>query len=184
MKARNTAMAFLPSIAKYFARLEADPAALDPEPSLNKLQHLQECHLAKIPFENLAQHGWVGGPATLDLERTASKVLDRKRGGFCLELNLLFGTFLRQLGYEVRFVSCHVFANNSFQDVATHVALIVECQAEDQQPSAPYFSDVGFGEPSLHPLKYTNFGTEQTTPEGMKSKIVRLSYLLWFLIIP
>ena len=174
MKALSmTAAGFLLPAAKYWARLALDPATLDEEPSLQKLQQLQESHLANVPFENLAQHGSVGGPAVLDIATTANKILDQNRGGFCFELNTLFGNFLRQLGYSVKFVLAHVRAGDAFHDKATHVILIVECQSQGDQTMIPYYVDVGFGEPPLHPLEYHAFGTEQQTPEGMKSKIVR-----------
>eukprot|EP00977_Amphora_coffeiformis_P005002 scaffold1060_cov196-Amphora_coffeaeformis.AAC.34 len=174
MKALFTLSAAMLSVTKYFERLKLDPTMLDAHPSIEKLQQLQESHLSHIPFENLAQHGCVGGPVVLDLEMAAAKILERRRGGFCLELNPLFGTFLRQIGYQVRFVLAHVFTPAGYRENPTHVFLIVQCQ-DDKRPeiSGTYFADVGFGEPSLHPLDYTKFGVEQETPEGMKSKIVR-----------
>ena len=158
---------------KYFVRLKLDPTTLDAHASIEKLKQLQESHLAQIPFENLAQHGCVGGPAVLDLETTATKILDLLRGGFCFELNTLFGMFLRQIGYQVRFVLAHVYTPEGYRGDPTHVIMIVECRDENQHVSGTYFADVGFGEPALHPLDYTLFGVEQETPEGMKSKIFR-----------
>lgn len=170
-----TAASFLLPAAKYWARLALDPTSLDAEPSLPKLQQLQESHLANVPFENLAQHGSVGGPAVLDMNTTANKILDQNRGGFCFELNTLFGNFLRQLGYSVKFVLAHVHAGEAYRDMATHVILIVECprHTQGQTTMVPYYVDVGFGEPPLHPLEYHAFGTAQQTPEGMKSKLIR-----------
>ena len=191
MKAWTMAAAssFLLSTTKYLTRLALDPVTFgindDSDnvasrlPSLARLQQLQESHLARIPFENLAQHG-CRDPAVLDVQATAHKILDCQRGGFCFELNTLFGTFLRQLGYTVHFVLAHVHrgGDTGYADDATHVILIVEATDEDDDDDAtrttrPYYVDVGFGEPPLHPLDYTMFGMEQQTPEGMKSKLVR-----------
>lgn len=184
------ASGFLLSTTKYLTRLGLDPvtfginddsdnAASSRLPSLAKLQQLQESHLARIPFENLAQHG-CRDPAVLDVDATAQKILDCQRGGFCFELNSLFGTFLRQLGYTVHFVLAHVHrgGDTGYADDATHVILIVEATDEEDddddatRTTRPYYVDVGFGEPPLHPLDYTLFDKEQQTPEGMKSKLV------------
>ena len=174
MKTLFPLSAVMLSVTKYYERLKVDPSTLDTQPSITKLQHLQESHLEHIPFENLAQHGCAGGPVVLDLETTAAKILDRRRGGFCLELNPLFGTFLRQIGYHVGFVLAHVYTPDGYREDPTHVFMVVQCQDDKEtNTSGTYFVDVGFGEPSLHPLDYTKFGVEQETPEGMKSKIVR-----------
>ena len=163
-------------VTKYWSRLGLDPSSLDADPTIEKLCHLHERHLSQIPFENLAQHGCTGGPAVLDLETTAHKILERQRGGFCMELNPLFGIFLQNIGYQVRFVLAHVFAGDAYRDDPTHVVLIVDCptyQSSKGESTLSYFCDVGFGEPALHPLDYQAFGKEQITPEGMRSKLVK-----------
>ena len=50
MKGSLSTMGFVLPAAKYFARLQLDPTTLDAEPTLTKLQQLQEQHLAHIPF--------------------------------------------------------------------------------------------------------------------------------------
>jgi N-hydroxyarylamine O-acetyltransferase len=159
---------------RYYARLKLDPAALDSKPSLSKLQTIQEAHLAQIPFENAAQHGAVGGPAVLDLTATAAKILDRKRGGFCYELNGLLADFLKEQGYGVTRVLAFVHSGQGFREVATHMILVV-CCLPDTADESMHYVDVGFGEPPIHPLRYDggHFGAEQRTPEGMQSKISR-----------
>lgn len=168
---------------EYWERLQLEPSLLDTEPSIQKLRQLQEAHLARIPFENLAQHGCVGGPAVLDVERTADKILRRKRGGFCFELNALFGTFLQQLDYSVNFVSAFVHAGEAFAENATHLIIIAKAfhscdgtattTTSSSSLPVPHYVDVGFAEPPLHPLDYTKFGVEQISPEGMRSKLVK-----------
>jgi N-hydroxyarylamine O-acetyltransferase len=157
---------------RYYARLKLDPAALDSKPSLSKLQMIQEAHLAQIPFENAAQHGAVGGPAVLNLAATAAKVLDRKRGGFCCELNGLLAEFLKEEGYGVTRVLAFVHSDQGFREVASHMILVV-CCLPDTADETMHYVDVGFGEPPIHPLRYDeeHFGAEQQTPEGMRSKI-------------
>jgi len=159
--------------------------------TLDNLRRLQERHLATVPFENLAQHGAVGGPQVLDVERIADKILDRGRGGFCFELNTLFGAWLEQLGYDVVWVPSIVHAGgpDGFSGIASHVVLIVTIPTKDnyQTKLERYYVDVGFGEPPLHPLRYdvlvddaslpssggdgALITEEQITPDGMKSRL-------------
>lgn len=155
---------------RYFARLQLDPSTLDVEPTLDKLRLLQEHHLKHIPFENTAQHGVVGGPAVLDVSVTADKILTKKRGGFCFELNGLFAALLEELEYQVTRVPSIVWIPGlEFQGIPSHCILAVKCQDSREI----YMTDVGFGEPALHPLRYDSSGQVQTTPDGMQSKMLR-----------
>src|SRR5690606_35043291 len=52
------------------------------------LAELQALHLEHVPFENLDIH--LGVPITLDRDALFHKVVRRRRGGFCYELNGLF----------------------------------------------------------------------------------------------
>lgn len=169
-------------VGLYLDRLKlsscSDWKSLPSLPSLRKLQILQERHLEHIPFENLSQHG-CSFPATLNYTTTANKILNCSRGGFCFELNLLFASLLQELGYDVTTTVAHVWADGVFKPQPSHCINIVRVQLEEEDTAdgsstmVPYFCDVGFGEPSLHPLDYTLFDAEQVTPEGMRSKLVR-----------
>jgi N-hydroxyarylamine O-acetyltransferase len=154
-------------ITRYCARLHLDPTTIQ-QGTLDTLQRIHEAHLQWIPFENLAQHGAVGGPASLDIDALAHKILDRHRGGFCFELNGLLSHFLHEMGYRVTRVSAAVYnpSAHAYYPEPTHIISIVECM--DSTSSELYFADVGFGEPALHPLAYPCFEQEQVTPEGMK----------------
>jgi N-hydroxyarylamine O-acetyltransferase len=52
------------------------------------LRALQEAHLLAVPFENLSIH--LGEPIVLENGALFDKVVNRRRGGFCYELNGLF----------------------------------------------------------------------------------------------
>lgn len=156
----------------YLRRLDLDASLLTKLDKVELLRTLHGRHLERIPFENTAQHGVAGGPAVLDLEVTADKVFRQRRGGFCMELNGLFGAWLEELGYTVTLVPAIVFNGESFRDMATHVVLIVSVKNDgDFDGERLYLCDVGFGEPAHHPLQYT-MDHEQQTPEGMLSKMV------------
>eukprot|EP00541_Cyclophora_tenuis_P018963 CAMPEP_0116542976 /NCGR_PEP_ID=MMETSP0397-20121206/1305_1 /TAXON_ID=216820 /ORGANISM="Cyclophora tenuis, Strain ECT3854" /LENGTH=291 /DNA_ID=CAMNT_0004067025 /DNA_START=107 /DNA_END=982 /DNA_ORIENTATION=+ len=155
---------------RYFDRLGLVETDLDSNPTAENLSKLIEAHVTKIPFDNLAQHGAVGGPATLDMETTAQKLLDRNRGGFCFELNGLLGEFLTQLGYKVLRAPSYIFAPDlsDFRDYPTHVVLIVTVPHDDTK----WYVDVGLGEPPMQPLRL-EMDTPQVTVEGMESRFVQ-----------
>jgi arylamine N-acetyltransferase len=156
----------------YLQRLDLQESILESLDKLELLKLLHERHLERVPFENTAQHGVVGGPAVLDLQVTANKVLHHGRGGFCLELNTLFGAWLEELGYSVTLVPALVSNEGVFREMPTHVVLMVSLPASDpnhtNNNNQLYFCDVGFGEPACHPLLY-EMDLEQPTPEGMIS---------------
>jgi arylamine N-acetyltransferase len=63
------------------------------------LTELQECHLHTVPYENLDILHSI--PLSLDIQDLFQKIVVRRRGGYCFELNALFGWLLRELGYPV-----------------------------------------------------------------------------------
>ncbi|KAB1193786.1 acetyltransferase [Haloferax sp. MBLA0076] len=131
----------------YLARLSAsvdDSQSLDVE----TLAALQANHLLSVPFENVDVVR--GTPIELDLQSTYEKVVDRGRGGFCYELNSLFGWLLATLGFETRLVEGRVRDDGgSVGPPFDHMALLV---ALDQ----PYLVDVGFGQFTRRPLPLTS----------------------------
>ena len=76
------------------------------EPSLPLLRTLHAAHMLSVPFENLAIH--LGEPIALGEEALYDKIVRRRRGGFCYELNGLFVWLLRQLGFSVTLLSARV----------------------------------------------------------------------------
>lgn len=63
------------------------------------LAKLQECHLHTVPYENLDILRKV--PLSLEIPDLYEKIVIRKRGGYCFELNALFSWLLRELGFTV-----------------------------------------------------------------------------------
>ncbi|MFD0715383.1 arylamine N-acetyltransferase [Paenibacillus sp. GCM10027626] len=63
------------------------------------LAELQERHLHTVPYENLDIIRRI--PLSLEIPQLLNKIVERKRGGYCFELNALFGWLLRELGYHV-----------------------------------------------------------------------------------
>jgi len=115
---------------------------------------LQELHLRSVPFENLDIH--LGERIVLDEDALVAKVVTRRRGGFCYELNGAFAALLRALGHEVELLSAKVFQGDRLSAPFDHLALRV---ADD-------LVDVGFGRFSLRPLRL-DVRDDQQDPAGV-----------------
>ena len=111
------------------------------------LSRLQEAHLLSVPFENLDIG--LGVPIVLDIRRLYGKIVVRRRGGFCYELNGLFHRLLTGLGFSATMVSARVYdaAKRSFGPPFDHMAILVDAG------SRRWLADVGFGDFSMHPLR-------------------------------
>jgi N-hydroxyarylamine O-acetyltransferase len=106
------------------------------------LRELSRAHQATVPFENLSIH--LGEPISLDPDDLFDKVVRRRRGGFCYELNGLFALLLVELGYSVDRVAARVRrGDGTFGPLFDHLALIVDDR---------WIVDVGFGRHSSYPL--------------------------------
>jgi len=118
------------------------------------LAELQERHLAAVPFENLSIH--LGEPIVLDEDALVDKIVRRRRGGFCYEVNIAFGALLRALGHEVDLLGAKVFGGDGgLSPLFDHMALRVD----------EFLVDVGFGRFTRHPLRLAD-RAEQHDPEG------------------
>jgi N-hydroxyarylamine O-acetyltransferase len=138
----------------YLARIGAErPLARDAE----ALADLQERHLRAVPFENLSIH--LGEEIVLEEAALLDKVVTRRRGGFCYELNGLFATLLRALGFRVRMMAASVNGPDRLGPPFAHLALRVDAPE-------PWLADVGFGRFSHRPLRLDAAG-EQADPGGV-----------------
>ncbi|HMJ25762.1 MAG TPA: arylamine N-acetyltransferase [Pyrinomonadaceae bacterium] len=121
--------------------------------SAEVLRLLQSAHLRAVPFENLSIH--CGEPILLNDEALFEKIVRRRRGGFCYELNGLFAALLRGLGFEVAMLSAQVAnAEGVFGPEFDHMTLVVTLAEK-------WLVDVGFGDSFLEPLLINKDG-EQT----------------------
>jgi len=108
------------------------------------LRALQESHLLAVPFENLSIHS--GQRIILEEEALFDKVVTRRRGGFCYELNGLFAVLLRTLGFKVDMLSARVAnAAGEFGPDFDHMTLLVRLDKS-------WLADVGFGDSFRQPL--------------------------------
>jgi N-hydroxyarylamine O-acetyltransferase len=123
------------------------------------LHALHRAHLLAVPFENLSIH--LGEPVSLDSRDLFGKIVTRRRGGFCYELNGAFALLLGALGFDVRLLAARVFGKGRFGPPFDHLALLVHTADGD----GPWLADVGFGSHSHYPLRFAE-RAEQVDPGG------------------
>ncbi len=115
------------------------------EPVFSTLRDLHVAHLRTVPFENLDIA--LGRPIVLDPATLFRKIVERRRGGYCYELNGLFALLLRELGFDVGMLSARVATDGGgYGPDFDHMTLLVRLEE-------PWLADVGFGELFLRPLR-------------------------------
>ncbi|MFE1285187.1 arylamine N-acetyltransferase [Streptomyces sp. NPDC058751] len=128
-------------------------------PTSGVLRELQLCHLRTVPFENLSIH--LGEGIVLEEKRLLDKVVGSRRGGFCYELNGVFGALLAVLGFDVTLLAARVYGDDGKPGIPyDHLALRVRTA-----DGGDWLTDVGFGAHSHYPLSFTERG-EQRDPGG------------------
>lgn len=136
-------------IPAYLARIAYDgPLTVSPE----TLSGLHLAHLYSVPFENLDIP--LGRPIALDGASVFEKIVTRRRGGFCYELNGLFAALLRELGFSVTLLSAEVARQaGGFSPPYDHLALRVDLDE-------PWLADVGLGDGFRLPLRLHDSGSQ------------------------
>ena len=132
-------------------------------PSPQTLRELQVAHLLTVPFENLSIHA--GEPIVLRDEDLFEKVVTRRRGGFCYELNGLFAALLRALGFEVTLLSARVArTDGGYSPEFDHMTLRVSLER-------PWLVDVGFGDTFRYPLALDERGVQPQIGRGYRLSV-------------
>lgn len=132
--------------------LSGAPEDWGPEPAESageRLAALVAAHQAMVPFENLALHA--GEPASVDPVVTLAKIVTRRRGGICYELNSALGWLLQRLGWRVAWHAGRVRgADEKYGLPLGHLALIVSAPVVSAPTSSTlagerWLVDAGFG---------------------------------------
>jgi len=132
----------------YLARLGVTDSLLEPTPDLLARLHL--AHLSTVPFENLSIHA--GEVIQLDPGWLHEKIVGRRRGGFCYELNGLFAELLAALGFRVERLAARVFGDGGSLGIPfDHMCLRVD---------GAWLADVGFGDSFIRPLRFDDRGDQ------------------------
>ncbi|WP_440989141.1 arylamine N-acetyltransferase family protein [Haloarchaeobius baliensis] len=157
---------------RYLERIGVDPASVDVGAvDLDTVGRLQHAHVGAVPFENLAIVGDPfddaddGAGVVLALPHLYEKVVERERGGYCFELNGLFGWLLAELGVDTHRVAARVVGDDGdATPPANHHTNVV---AFDRR----YLVDVGMGTPTMRrPLPVG--GEVVTGPVGVDWRVV------------
>ncbi len=125
----------------YLARIGAARG----RPSAATLASLMGAHLTAVPFENLSIH--LGERISLAEADLLDKIVTRRRGGFCYELNGAFAALLAQLGYHVTMLAARVYGDAGAGPLFDHLTLRVDVD------DAPWLVDVGFGRFVVAPIR-------------------------------
>lgn len=111
-----------------------------PELTPENLHKLIRCHLETVPFENL---DFCYNPKRMSTkpEDMYHKVVERKRGGVCFELNAIFYWLMEQMGYETYPLHVRLMMRADLPAPITHRGNMAVIDGKK------YFCDVGFGGP-------------------------------------
>ena len=103
------------------------------------LAKLLRCHLEQVPFENL---DFYREPKEMPLDEASlfDKIVTRRRGGVCCELNTSFGRLLENLGYDCYPVLVRVVMPGA-PAMISHQGIVATVEGKR------YYCDVGFGGP-------------------------------------
>ncbi|WP_435245851.1 arylamine N-acetyltransferase family protein [Streptomyces sp. NRRL F-5630] len=156
-------------LAAYLDRLGigAAPSALPP--TLATLRTVQRAQLLAVPFENLDPVR--GVVPALDVAALADKLVARRRGGYCFELNGLLSAALTALGFTVRPLAGRVVLGVGDEGwasrPATHLALAVGTE------EGTHLADAGFGAPGALPEPLPLCDGAERAAHGRRHRLVR-----------
>ena len=136
-------------VEAYLERISYDGSR---EPTEATLVALHRAHMLAVPFENLDIH--LGVENVLDPEHVFDKVVTRRRGGWCYELNGSFARLLEALGFTVTRYSASVVLSEPPSPDFAHLTLRVDLDR-------PWLADVGFGASFTRPLRLDDDGDQE-----------------------
>ncbi|KAL0479419.1 hypothetical protein AKO1_007668 [Acrasis kona] len=122
--------------------------------SLGCLEDLMLHHLNKVPFENFDIHYSKTHRISVRPGDVYEKIVEKKRGGYCMENNLAFSMLLESLGFDVYTSGARVKAEEEFLGWSHMICLV---SIQDKK----YLVDVGFGGNGMISPILVEDGTEQ-----------------------
>lgn len=115
-----------------------------PRPDLDTLTRLHRGHVTHIPYENLDVQ--FGRPVSRAPEAIFDKLVTRRRGGWCCEMNGLLAWALDEIGFKVTRMAGGVRrAQLGDWTLGNHLVLWVHLDR-------PYIADTGFGDGLIEPV--------------------------------
>jgi len=143
-------------------------------PTAENLARIQLAHLRAVPYENLDTMRGIA--LSLSHEKLFEKIVVRRRGGWCFELNELYGQLLRELGYEVIDYFARFLRGESGIPMRRHHVLGVRVPGEETL----YIADVGVGNGSPTQPVVLEENTVQEQDDAVW-RFVRDEFLGWVL---
>jgi N-hydroxyarylamine O-acetyltransferase len=132
------------------------------EPTAEVLRNLHRAHLLSVPFENLDIA--LGRKIVCEEDGFVRKIVERRRGGFCYELNGAFAGLLRVLGFRATLLSARMPRDDGgYSPEFDHLALRVDLDE-------PWLVDVGFGDSFLDPLGLES--SAESSHDGRRYRVV------------
>lgn len=123
-------------VEAHLRRIDGDA---QPTTSEEWLERLHLAHLQHVPFENIDLHA--DEPIRLEVPALVDKLVERRRGGYCYELNGLFASLLATVGFDVTMVSGRVWMpGGELSAPFDHLALVVDLD------DVRWLVDVGYGD--------------------------------------
>ena len=139
--------------------------------SLATLKALHFSYVHSVPFENLDIH--LGQPISLEPSDLFTKIVTRKRGGYCYEVNSFFAMILRSFGFDVQCLLARVLYGVSTFRPRSHQLLLVTVENQ------PWIADVGFGSCCLRePLLLTSDAIQEQGPDKFRLRADAGVYIL------
>ncbi|MCL2136628.1 MAG: arylamine N-acetyltransferase [Coriobacteriia bacterium] len=111
------------------------------KPDLRLLDKLIYAHQITVPFENLSII-LEGKGVELGTEYLFDKIVTRRRGGYCFELNKSFNSLLLGLGYKTTAHVGRIFSSPYLRPRVHRINLVY---LDEGKGVEPYFSDVSSG---------------------------------------
>lgn len=164
----------LPDRSLYFERLGIPEPADDDPRDKALLDRIIYAHQLTVPFENLDIID-KGLNVSLGIADVFDKVVRRKRGGYCFELNGIFHALLQELGYDVMPVVGRSLKNRGYVYPFTHRAVIAEIDGRR------LFCDVGYGGP-MPPCSVPLIDGYEASAHGQAFRIERGEGSWWNLL--
>lgn len=121
-----------------------------PRVDLDTLRAMHRGHLLAIPYENLDVQ--LGRRVGFDIDAIYDKLVNRRRGGWCYEMNGLFAWALETIGFPITRLAAGVMrAERGDAALGNHLAIRVHVPGS----AVAYLADVGFGDGALEPVALT-----------------------------
>src|SRR5215216_1890728 len=159
-------------IERYLKRIHYSDVV---KPDVQTLHGLQRAHLLTVPFENLD----IGlrRPILLEDASLWNKIVVSGRGGFCYEVNGLFASLLKAVGFSVTYLNARDYnpENDTFGIDFDHLTLLVRVPNK----STRWLVDVGWGDTFTRPLDMDNPDWQEQGLRAYRLEPFRDGYQLW-----